>query len=106
MAWPKLGTTLIRDTPRNFSSLHLALLRKPGRDAGQLPFRYSLDSRYLLNPVEAGCPEKTDKVTENSSYRVSASGCPSVHRSSAQIRPEACPNTSEKAPFSSLTPIH
>ena len=32
MAWPKMGTTGIKDTPGQLC-LHLALLRKPGRDA-------------------------------------------------------------------------
>jgi hypothetical protein len=35
MARPKMGTTAIKDTPRRLC-LHLALLRKPGRDAGLL----------------------------------------------------------------------
>src|SRR5579859_6307875 len=33
-ARPKTGTTRHKDALRSFSSLHLALLRKPGRDAG------------------------------------------------------------------------
>jgi len=40
-----------------FSSLHLALLRKPGRDAGYWPLKYSSNDKTDLTPGLKNCPQ-------------------------------------------------
>ena len=61
MAQPKAETTSINGYAKVFLSLHLALLRKPGRDAGRCPvctdsgtihhFLYNLVQTFLENVI-------------------------------------------------------